>query len=49
MNLQHVIDGCIIDNLIIMIRNFIANLGGLLDHDMSKKVMCFGVDGASTF
>ncbi len=49
MNLQHVIDGCIINNLIIMNRNSIKILGGLVEPDMSKKVVCFGVDGASTF
>ncbi len=32
-----------------MIRNLVKGFGGLFDHDLVIKVVCFGADGATTF
>jgi hypothetical protein len=32
-----------------MIRNLVKGFGGLFDHDLVTKVVCFGADGATTF
>jgi hypothetical protein len=49
VNLEHVIEGCTINNLTNMIRNLMKGFGGLSNHDLATKVVCFGVDGATTF
>ncbi len=49
MNLEHVIEGCKINNFTNMIRNSMKGFGGLSNHDLATKVVCFGVNGAATF
>ncbi len=49
MNLERVTKGCTIYNFTNMIRNSVKGFGGLFDHDLVTKVVCFGADGAATF
>ncbi len=49
MNLEWVTKGCTIENLTNMIRNSMKGFGGLFDHDLVTKVVCFSVDGVATF
>ncbi len=49
MNLEHVTEGYTTNNFTNMIWNLVKGFGGLFDHHLVTKVVCFGVDGAATF
>ncbi len=49
VNLERVIEGCTTDNLTNMIQNSMKGFGGIFNHDLVIKVVCFGANGVATF
>lgn len=45
--IDKVLDGLCFDNLIETIMNTLLEGGGLTMKDLSKKLLCFGVDGVN--
>jgi hypothetical protein len=48
LNLERTVDGHTFDNLITMIIHYLVIFGGMLETDITNKVVCFGVDGVTS-
>jgi hypothetical protein len=49
LNVQRMLFGSSADNLTLMIMNSLMTQGDLKQKDLASKLVCFGVDGVSTF
>jgi len=49
LNVKHVIYGFRVDNIILLITNFLMTQKGLHEEDFISKLVYFGVDGVNTF
>jgi hypothetical protein len=49
LNVQQVLYGSYVDNLTLLITNSLMTQRDLKQEDLASKLVCFGVDGVSTF
>jgi hypothetical protein len=49
LNLQKVVDGNTSNNMTSMIMGNLVKFGGLIENDLAKKLISFGIDGVMVF